>query len=113
MLDLHNRNFAQTDDPGGGEPGMAGQYHPLLVDQDRVEEAEGANASRELGNLAVAMGAGIARVCLQLRHRPELDGDRVQQALEFGYRLGVDVGSRRSRGAATASTPMPAVSTRV
>ena len=82
-----HRHLGQAELPRRGEPAVAGDDVAVLADQDRVGEAERADAAGDLGDLRVAVGAGIARVRHQPLERPVLDaepsvgvvGDRVQR----------------------------------
>ena len=50
---------------GRQEPAVAGNDHPGLVDQDRIGKAKALDRGRDLLDLPLGMGAGIARIGLQ------------------------------------------------
>ena len=61
--------------PRRRQPPMAGDDIAVLADQDRVGEAEGADAAGDLGDLRIAVGAGIAGVGNQPLDRPLLEAE--------------------------------------
>ena len=67
------RHLIHTEQPGGCDSAMAGEDPAGLVDQDGVGEAEGADAVGDLPDLALGMGARIARVGRQAGEGPRFD----------------------------------------
>jgi hypothetical protein len=52
---------------------VTGQQHAVLINQDRSRESDGADAVGDLTDLLLGMGAGVARMWLDLADRDRCD----------------------------------------
>jgi hypothetical protein len=52
---------------------VTGQQHAVLINQDRSRESDGADAVGDLTDLLLGMGAGVARMGLDLADRDRCD----------------------------------------
>jgi hypothetical protein len=73
MLDPEDRDLGHADERGGGDPAVSGNDHPGLVDQNRIEKAERLQAISNQFDLALGMGAGVARIYFEGFDRNPLD----------------------------------------
>jgi hypothetical protein len=62
VLEPDRRHGVEAKHFGRLDPAMAGDDAAVLVDQDRIVEAERGDVCRDLGDLLCAMGAGVAGV---------------------------------------------------
>jgi hypothetical protein len=67
------RHLLDAERHRGLEPAVTGDQHAVLVDQQRVGEAEGQHAGLDLLDLRGGVHAGIAGMRAQLRHRAQQD----------------------------------------
>ena len=64
MLDADSRNLSHADSLGCGDPSMASDNHAVLVNQDRIDEAERLQAVGDQFDLALRVGASVAGIGL-------------------------------------------------
>jgi len=98
VLDLYRRHGCQVQLAGRQVAAVTGKDGPLLVDDDRDQEAEGRDAGRDLGHLLVGVDPRLAGVGLELSDRPQLKHrferlNRVLQGLAGCRLAGVFIGS--------------------
>jgi hypothetical protein len=68
------RHTFQAQKPSGFQAAMPGDDFVVIVDEDRIGEAEPGDAVGDLPDLLFGMRAGIAGKRLQARDRHRLDG---------------------------------------
>ena len=73
MLDAESRNLRHAQPLGRGEPSVASDNHAILVDQDRVDEAERLEAVADQFDLALGVSASVAGVGLEAFESDGLD----------------------------------------
>jgi hypothetical protein len=73
MRQPYRRNVGHADELCCRHPAMAGQDGIVVVNEDRVGEAEVLDALRQLSDLALGVGASIAAVGAELRNGPLFD----------------------------------------
>ena len=71
MLDAESRNLSHAEIPPAAHPSVAGDDHAVLVDQNRIDEAERLQAVGDQLDLALRVGASVAGIGLEgFRSRP-------------------------------------------
>ena len=73
MLDADGRDLRHADEPGGGNPTVAGDDHAGFVDQNWIDEIERLQAVGDQFDLARGMSAGVARIGFEGFDRNHLD----------------------------------------
>lgn len=77
VVEAHARHGHKPEFPGRRDAAVAGDDAAVLVDEHGVVEPERCDARRDLGDLPVAMRAGVAVVGLEAAHGQRRDGELV------------------------------------
>lgn len=105
MAEHDGRHLGQPKLPGRRHTAMAGDDAVLFVDQHRIGKAELADRRRDLRDLLLAMGAGVARVGNEITGLAigDLQPGAFRQGL--GQRPGLDVRHNRAFRICAAGSP--------
>ena len=93
----HHRDLGEPQPLGRQHAPVAGDDRSGLVDQDRHRPSPLPDRGRDLGDLLVGMGPGVARVRHQGRHGPALHGVGRPPGLSRGDRAGFFAGTAALR----------------